>query len=179
MVDSGGTLYYIVHTFNNSFAWCRFTVRKITPSGTQSIYGFTLNASCIGAYACDWYTNKVGSETSQYGNIAWVTMMPCIAQEVNGTSEYIHAITYIPPSRWWNTSSGPDTEGLMVMRIKKSDLSIATTKFIAAYKGDENYVGRSLRADGFGNFANLIYNRNCFSAIYNVGEKKTLCFLVT
>ncbi|MDR0393430.1 MAG: hypothetical protein LBH52_04355 [Puniceicoccales bacterium] len=174
MVDSGGTLYYIVHSFNNGFAWYRFVVGKITSDGTQSRYEFALDVSCMGAYAL--WKNNIGSETSQYGNIAWVTMMPCIAQEVNGTSEYIHVVTYVPPSRWWNTSSGGDTEGLMFLKIKKSDLSINTTKFIAAYKGEGNYTGRGLRADGFGDFTTLIHNRNVFTAINNVNEKKTVVF---
>jgi hypothetical protein len=175
MVDSTGTLYYVVHSFNNGFAWYRFIVGKIVPDGTQSKYEFALNVSSIGTNYALW-KNNIGSETSQYGNVAWITMMPCIAQEANGTSEYIHVITYIPPSRWWNTGSGGDTEGLMLTKIKKSDLSVTETKFISAYKGDGNYAGRGLRADGFGNFTSLIYNRNCFTAINNVNEAKTVVF---
>jgi hypothetical protein len=174
MVDSTGTLYYIVHSFNNGFAWYRFVVGKITPNGTQAWYEFALDTSCMGNYTL--WKNNIGNETNQYANVIWVTMMPCLAQEANGTSDYIHLVTYMPPSRWWNNhgSPGPDTEGIMLTKIKKSDLSVAETKFIAAYKGEGNYAGRGLRADGFGDFTTLIYNRNVFTAVNNVNEAKTV-----
>jgi hypothetical protein len=165
MVDAEGTLYYIVHSFNNGFAWYRFVVGKITPSGSQSTYEFPLNVSCMGAYSL--WKNNIGSETNQYGNVAWATMMPCIAQEINGTSEYFHAITCVPPSRWWNnhSSPGPDEEGIMLTKIKKSDLSVAETKFC-----QEDLVDR------LGNYTSLIYNRNCFCAYYDAAGPHTVIF---
>jgi hypothetical protein len=108
------------------------------------------------------------NEDANFSKIAWVALAPCMAQEANGTTDYVHAIVYVLPSRWWNTSSGADVEGFLFLKIKKSDLSVVTSRL-------ENGLGNSA-ANGFGDFETVTYNKNVFTAIYDIGTAKIYAY---
>jgi hypothetical protein len=110
-------------------------------------------------------TIKTIEKDANFSKAAWVPLAPGMAQEANGTTDYIHVFVYVPPSRWWNTGSGADTEGFLFVRLKKSNLSVVNFRL-------ENSLDNS-KAGGFGNYETVRCNQNVFTAIYDVGLGRT------
>jgi hypothetical protein len=165
MVDSTGTLYYITPDAGSWFGGKAFYIGRINTAGNASQVGLEIDKKVGSNYAWPWDgMNSIESDAT-FSKIAWIPLVPCMAQETNGTTDYVHAIIYVVPSRWWNTSSGADTEGLLFVRIKKSDLSVAAF----------NFVGEcwNLRARYFGKYETVTYNKNVFTSIYDVGLGRT------
>jgi hypothetical protein len=111
------------------------------------------------------------NEDANFSKIAWIPLEPCMAQEANGTTDYVHAIVYVLPSRWWNTSSGGDVEGPLFLRIKKSDLAVAASSFLVS--GTASGRIWNAAAERFEKFTTSTYNKNVFTAIYDVGLGRT------
>ncbi|MDR1255148.1 MAG: hypothetical protein LBJ78_03970 [Puniceicoccales bacterium] len=170
MVDSTGTLYYITHDAGMWFGGKQYYVGKITPAGVLlSQVGLQPDQKVGSNYS--WPASngiKTIENDTNFSKMAWVSLAPCMAQEANGTTDYVHAIVYVVPPRWWNTGSGPDTEeGLLFVRLKKLDLSVTATGF----RG-----GWNTKPYNFGDFTTLTYNKNVFTAIYDVGVGRTSIF---
>ncbi|MDR0646959.1 MAG: hypothetical protein LBF43_00790 [Puniceicoccales bacterium] len=168
MVDSTGTLYYIMMDVGTYFGGKSFYPGKITPNGTQSNGRFDIDSYMGDTYTWPGNSIKTIESDADFSKAAWVSLAPCMAQEANGTTDYVHSIVYVLPSRWWNTGSGGDTKGLLFTKIKKSDLSVAASSFVS---GHWNIIARN-----FGDFTTLTYNKNVFTAIYDVGVGRTSVF---
>ncbi|MDR2769067.1 MAG: hypothetical protein LBB19_00705, partial [Puniceicoccales bacterium] len=164
MVDSTGTLYCVMPVTILYFDGASF-VEKISPTGDRRRVAVYIDDG-LGRDRYSWPSNRMNSfsEDANFSRIAWIPLAPCMAQEANGTTDYVCAIVYVLPSRWWNTASGPDTEGFLFLKIKKSDLSVVTSRL-------ENGLNNS-KAGGFGTFETTKYNQNVFTAIYDVGTAK-------
>jgi hypothetical protein len=168
MVDSTGTLYCVMPVTTLFFDGASF-LEKISPTGNKHRTAFYVDDG-LGRDRYSWPSNRMNSfnEDANFSNAAWIALAPCMAQEANGTTDYVCAFVYVLPSRWWNTSSGADTEGFLFLKIKKSDLSVVTSRL-------ENGLNNS-KANGFGDFTTLTYNKNVFTAIYDVGTAKILAY---
>jgi hypothetical protein len=169
IIDSTGTLYYTMMDVGNWFGGKAFYVGKISPTNSSGRVIVEVDQKVGSNYSWPWNGMNSFNEDATFSKVAWVSLAPCMAQEVNGTTDYVHAIVYVLPSRWWNTSSGPDTEGLLFVKIKKSDLSVAASSFVGK-------TSACVTGNGFGDFTTLTYNRNVFTAVNNVSEKKTVIF---
>ncbi|MDR2396572.1 MAG: hypothetical protein LBD69_01815 [Puniceicoccales bacterium] len=164
MVDSTGTLYSMSMDAGHWFGGKAFYIHKVTTSGNLSYKSVEVDKKVGDNYSWPYDGMNSFSEDDTFSKVAWVPLAPCMAQEANGTTDYVCAIVYVQPTRWWNTSSGPDTEGFLFLKIKKSDFSVVTARL-------ENGLDNS-KANGFGDFTALTYNKNVFTAIYDVGTAK-------
>jgi hypothetical protein len=103
MVDSTGTLYYVMPDMGTHFGGKGFYTGKITPSGVRRYNGFQVD-ECIGNSTEKTYTWDPGrlntiEDNTVFSNTVWPILAPCMAQEVNGTTDYVHVVVYVPPSR--------------------------------------------------------------------------------
>ncbi|MDR0755451.1 MAG: hypothetical protein LBE99_00855 [Puniceicoccales bacterium] len=159
----GGPGWYINRISSNSqnrisSSWDTFGVGNI-----DSRYGHPNHLSLSNA-----------SEEALFKSYAWHILQPCIAQEVNGTTDYLYVFVFAPPSRW--TGSSNDIEGIGWAQLRKSKVD-RTGNFVAAAK---LFPGRENGADVYPHMKinafiplNSDYNQPLFSAIHNVGAGKT------
>lgn len=162
MVDSDGILFYIMMDMGAWFGGKSFYTCKITKDGIKTCSRLDVDNHMGDTYTWPGNSIKTIEDNTVFSNTAWISLAPCMAQEICGTTDYVHAVMYVMPSRWWNTSSGGDKEGLLLAKINKSNLSVAETTFNA-------YVV----ASKLGDCKNTIYNRNCFCAYHNAAGPNT------
>lgn len=160
MVDNSGTLYAItVYGFSSSKG-PNFLVKKCVPSGNSiSVssysshyfwdtvcrqYGTSANA----VPSCDSWpcTSNHPEDPGWCANGIHNLFSPTIAQEIpEGSTDYIYICYLSPPLRWMNPSVGldnHDTEGLVVLKISKSNISqIDAIKCVATDQQHDRAAG--------------------------------------
>jgi hypothetical protein len=184
LVDSMGDLYAIR---NDTGGWGGpgWYINRISSNSSNGISsswdGFGIDA-IDSRYRQSNYFSLSGdsAETTLFKNQSWHILQPCIAQEVNGTTDYLYIFVFAPPSRW--TGSSNDCEGIGWAKILKSKLNrtgghiISTKLFPGRANGTDVYpdmktnVFRALDSN---------YNLNSFTAIHDVGAGRTTLYWST
>jgi hypothetical protein len=177
MVDSNGNLYgAAVDNWSGYFGGKGHYIVRIDPSGIQYTH-----AHMSGNYIEGNYTWPIGrtptpnQEDGTYDHFkrrSWMGLTPCIARECNGSSDYVYRLVYVLPSRWWNSSSGGDTEGFLLLKIRKSDHEVMHSSFLP-------YTTRSEVCMGYFPGTYINSNKVAFSACHDVNGGKVYCQWLT
>jgi hypothetical protein len=152
----GGPGWYINRISSNSqngisSSWDGFSADTI-----DSRYGQSRNLSLSGS-----------DNETLFKNQSWHILQPCIAQEVNGTTDYLYIFVCAPPARW--TGSSNDGEGIGWIKILKSKINRTGGHII----GSKLFAYGSVLAISTFTPLNSNYNQSLFSAIHDVGAGKT------
>ncbi|MDR1254771.1 MAG: hypothetical protein LBJ78_01930 [Puniceicoccales bacterium] len=174
MVDSNGNLYCITADwFSTYFGGRSYYVIRINPSGRQYVPSYYI-AGYIGSNY-NWPFNRTPTPSANdvtqkyFIERSWMGLTPCVAREGNGSSDYVYCFMYVLPARWWNDSSGGDTEGLLLWKVRKSDGGITDSKFLPYGTYSEELA--------MGHFPKWYGNNNklAFSAYHDVNGGKVYC----
>ena len=152
MVDTNGDLYAItLWSFDSKegpmFAIHKYvagqlTARTINFYPWEKIPGVTPACTSKPAFDHSEFSGiSVGSdlEKNYFKNYIHNVFMPCLAQEVDGESDYLYGFTYIPTTRLMNIQvdqsqySGAEnggTEGILFFKFKKAGLSLSKTNYV-------------------------------------------------
>ncbi|MDR0392832.1 MAG: hypothetical protein LBH52_01205, partial [Puniceicoccales bacterium] len=184
LVDSAGDLYAIR---NDTGGWggCGWYINRISANSQNGISGDWNGCGigdCDGRYGHPLTLSlSDASEETLFKTYGWHILQPCIAQEVNGTTDYLYIFVFAPPARWTGTSSNNDIEGIGWVKMQKSKISRAGGHIAAAklFPGKEKGVDvyKDMKVDTFVPL-NSNYNQNTFTAIHDVGAGRTTLYWV-
>ncbi|MDR0392692.1 MAG: hypothetical protein LBH52_00450, partial [Puniceicoccales bacterium] len=172
LVDGAGDLYFIR---NDTGGWGGpgWYINRISANSSN---GISSTWSGFGINTIDSRYNDNGrfslsgdsSETTLFKNQSWHILQPCIAQEVNGTTDYLSIFVCAPPARW--TGSSNDCEGIGWVKLQKSKIGTSGWQSVVSVKlfTYENVLAISAFIP-----LNSNYSQNLFSAIHDVGAGKT------
>jgi hypothetical protein len=173
MVDSNGNLYGIaVDNWSGYFGGRSHYVIRINPSGIQYRYSYGFSVRIEGKYT--WPDNRTPTPSTNdatceyFPQRSWEGLTPCIAREYNGSSDYVYCLIYVLPSRWWNSSSGSDTEGLILVKVRKSDHELVDLRYLSYFSCPELAMGYFPRSSKNN-------NKVAFSACHDVNGQKVYC----
>ncbi|MDR2769292.1 MAG: hypothetical protein LBB19_01915 [Puniceicoccales bacterium] len=175
LVDNVGDLYFIR---NDTGGWGGpgWYINRLSANGQNGISstwsGFGIN-TIDSRYNDNSRFSLSGDsyEVTIFKDHSWHILQPCIAQEVNGTTDYLYIFVSAPPSRW--TGSSNAGEGIGWTKLQKSKIGTS---------GWQSVVGTHLF--DYGNVLwisaftplNSNYNQNLFTAIHDVGAGKTSAY---
>ncbi|MDR2396743.1 MAG: hypothetical protein LBD69_02740, partial [Puniceicoccales bacterium] len=170
LVDSAGDLY-AVRMDTGGWGGPSWYINRLSANSQNGISGDWNSfgvGKCDGRYgATTRLSLSNSSEEALFKSYGWHILQPCIAQEVNGTTDYLYAFVFAPPARW--TGSSNDCEGIGWVKLQKSKISRSGGHIVGAKLF--NY-GSVLHINTFTPL-NPNYNQNLFSAIHDVGAGKT------
>ena len=144
MLDSNG-FFYTLKQMNFTEAGIMFCICKFDPQGKY--------ISNKNLYFSPWYmvNSSINCQTTpnlsvlpdvdptHFKNYIHNAFQACIAQEVGNYSNFLYVFCYVPPTRYMNPSNEKDDEGILMLKIKKSDLSIVSQTFHQGHDKDNHY----------------------------------------